>query len=80
MMYIRLIAHCLTYINKIIAEVISQGWPNLLYVWASYRKTQVTKNGNIKIYKHKIIRNLRVCDIIIFFRTTCKSNTVRQAS
>ena len=29
-------------------------WPNLLYVWAAYRKTQVTKSRNKKIWKPPI--------------------------
>jgi len=28
-------------------NVLYQGWPNLLFVWAAYRKTQVTKSRNI---------------------------------
>jgi len=28
---------------------IDQGWTMLLYVWAAYRKTQVTKSRNIQI-------------------------------
>ena len=36
----------LRFINRLIA--IWQGWPNLLNAWASYRKTQVIKNRNIK--------------------------------
>jgi len=28
---------------------LQQGWPNLLCVWAAYRKTQVPKSRNIKI-------------------------------
>jgi len=31
------------------ALTIYQGWLNLLYVWAAYRKTQVTKSRNMKI-------------------------------
>jgi len=43
-------------------------------------KTQVTKSRNIKIWKHEFICNLRFCDIILLFGTTCKSNTVRHDS
>jgi len=66
--------------QKVSMIYLYQGWPNLLYVWAAYRKTQVTKNHNIKIGKHKFICNLCFCDIINLFRTTCKSNTVWHTS
>jgi len=59
---------------------IYQAWPNLLYVWAAYRKTQVTNRRNIKIWKYEFICNLRFCDIMILFWTTCKINTVRHNS
>jgi len=36
------------------------------------------KSRNIKIEKHEVTCNIRFCDIIILFRTTCKSNTVQQ--
>ena len=32
-----------------------------------------------KIEKHEFIWNLRFCNVIIVFVTTCKSNTVRHA-
>ena len=35
-------------------DVIQQGWPNLLYVWVAYRKTQVTKNRKVKNLKTPI--------------------------
>jgi len=51
-------------------NMIGQGWPNLFCVWASYRKNQVAKSRNIKIWKLEFICNLRFYDIIILFGTT----------
>ena len=66
--------------QRIMMLVYITGVPNLLYVWTAYRITQVTRNRNIKIQKHEFICNLRFCDIVILFGTTCKSNTVRHVS
>jgi len=68
---------CCKPVSLLLWYITLQVWPNLLHVWAAYRKTQVTKSRNIKIQKHEFICNLRFCDIIILFGTTCKSNTVR---
>jgi len=38
------------------------------------------RGRNIKIVKHDFVSNLRFCDIIYLFGTTCKTNTVRHAS
>ena len=47
---------------------ICQGWPNLLFVWSAYIKSQVTKSRNIKIKKHEFICNLRSCGIRLLER------------
>jgi len=40
--------------NDIIRHALLQGWPNLLYVWAVNRKTQVTKSCKHKNLKTQI--------------------------
>jgi len=42
-------------------------------------KPKLQRAANIKILKHEFICDLRFCDIIILFGTTCRSNTVRQS-
>ena len=41
--------NAIIHVIQVFRQRIYQGWPNLLYVWAAYRKIQVTKSRNIKI-------------------------------
>jgi len=40
---------CLPIVVQIYTGYILQEWPNLFYVWAAYRNTNVTKGCSIKI-------------------------------